>query len=430
VSDHTDAAKDRESVARTISVVGLQVSQAADELGQAAQRLIDAESRVLEAEARWHAAQEQLEQGAVKNAELLEMLSAARNAQAEAEERQRRSEQRLQIAVERTRTLEERVRDLEARQAGAPDVTVVLDDERTALQESIAGEVRRPLASIMGLALALKHGDLRSGEGVEMVRQLATNARKLDRLVGEMLDVERIASGDFEPTMRRTDLEALVRRVVDESTDLQNREVIVDTEHVALEVDPALTEQIVEMLLANAGRRTTPGNPVWVKLNERTDGVTISVEDTGPEVPPGLRGTLLAAASAERSVARSKTKAATGLSLLARLATIQGGRAWVEARPGGGASFRVFLPAPAPPAGDDDDADLGSNVLPLRRTDRTASPSSTTQDEAEARALALARAMIAADGEHRLSVFGELASPTGDPLSDRLIAGAAPETCV
>ena len=415
-----------EGVARTISVVGLQVSQAADELGQAAQRLIDAESRVREAETRWHLAEEQLAEGATKNAELLEMLRVAREKQTEAEERQRRAERRLQDSVERTEQLEGQVRDLEARDCAPSSVTVVLDDERTALQESLAGEVRRPLASIMGLALALKHGDLRSSEGVVMVRQLAMNARKLDRLVGEMLDLDAIATGEFEPSVRRTDLEALVRRVVDESTDLQDREVIVDAEHVALEIDPALTEQMVEMLLANAARRTTPGNPVWVKLTERTDGVTIAVEDAGPEVPPGLRGALVTA-SAEDPVARHKPRGATGLSLLARFAALQGGRAWVEARPGGGASFRIWLPLPPTPAGDDDRGDLGDNVLPLRRSEPgTASSGPAAHDPSEERALAIARALLAAGGDEIASIFGAIAS-TGDPLSDRLIAGGGTE---
>jgi K+-sensing histidine kinase KdpD len=302
---------------------------------------MDAELRVREAEARWLVAEDQVEQGATKNAELLEMLRVAREAQAEAEDRTRRAEQRLHTSAERIEQLEEQVRDLGSRTVDDTGscVTVVLDDKRTTLHESIAGEVRRPLASIMGLTLALKHGDLRSSEGVEMVRQLATNARKLDRLVVEMLDLEKIATGEFEPTVRRTDLEALVRRVVDESTDLQNREVIVDTEHVAVEIDPALTEQMVEMLLANAGRRTTPGNPVWIKLTERTDGVTIAVEDTGSEIPVGLRGALFAR-STEDPAARRKPRGATGLSLLARFAALQNGRAWVEPRPGGGASFR------------------------------------------------------------------------------------------
>jgi K+-sensing histidine kinase KdpD len=430
---------ENETLARTISVVGLQISQAADELGQAAQRLIDAESRVHDAEARWRVAEEQVEQGATKNAELLEMVRTAREGQTEADERNRRTEQRLQIAIERSRLLEEQVAALEDRVHEAeatPEVTLVLDDERMALHEAIAGEVRRPLTSIMGLTLALKHADPRSNEGADMVKQLAANARKLDRLVGEMTDIEKIATGAFEPNLRRTDLEALVRRVVEESPDVQDRDVVFETEHVAMEIDRALVEQMIEMLLANAGRRTTPGNPVWVKLSEGADGATISVQDTGPDIPAGLRGAMFAASSEQGPVARRKPRGATGLSLLARFATLQAGRAWVEPRPGGGASFCVFLPTFATTTGDDDPGGREDNVLPLAREDRAPKRSideraaERVRDASDERAIALAKALIAADDgddDNELSIFGSIANGhRRDAVADRLAATGGP----
>jgi signal transduction histidine kinase len=355
-------APDDGGLAGTISVAGLQVSQAADELAQAALRLVDAEARVHEAEARWRAAEEQLEQGATKNAELLEMLRETREGQTEADERCRRADERLRVAIERATHLEERVRELQARvdEAEAPaELTLVVDEERTALQEAVATEIRRPLTSILGLTLALKHADPEAPEGADMVRQLATNARKLDRLVREMLEVDKIASGTFSPSLRRTDLEALLRRVADESPDLHDRVVTLDTRHVGIEVDPALAEQMIETLLANAGRRTTPGNPVWITLDARDGGALICVDDAGAEVPPGLRSALFAAVSGHAPGARPR--GATGLSLLARLAALHDGRAWVEERPGGGASFRLFLPAPPR-----EDEETPSIVRPLR----------------------------------------------------------------
>lgn len=408
-------ARPPDGLAHAIAAAGLQVSQAADELRSAVERLMQAEQQALEAEARAATAEEQLQQGATKNAELLEMLEAARSEKAEADERRRRAEERLahveaelaeagaraeeaerrvRIAEERLGLIaaqnaellelvqrtqegradgdeearqlrerleaeEERARELEralheleerVREVGdRPHLTVIVnDDERATLKESVAAEVRRPLTSILGLTLALKHTETDSPEGKEMVRQLGTHARKLDRLVGQMLDLERIAEGTFEPKRRRTDLEALVRRVIEESQDLARRDVGVEAEHVAISVDPQLTEQIVDALLANAGKRTAPGNPVWVRIVPEDGGVVIAVEDTGSEVPAGLRSAMLAAL-AETEPGR-RPRGATGLSLLARLAEVQGGQAWVEERSGGGASFRVFLPDGAPEA--------------------------------------------------------------------------------
>jgi len=382
-------------LARTISVVGLSISQAADELQQAAERLIAAEGQARDADLRVVAAEEQVAQGASKTAELLTLLQQANEGQAEAGERHRRSEQRLQIAIERSRLLEEQVQELQARVdevESQPSVTVILDDERTALQEALAAEVRRPLTSILGITLALKHTDSQSPDGREMVRQLSTHARKLDRLVGEMLDVDRIATGTFSPNLRRTDLEALVRRVVEEASDLANRDVKVETDHIAIRVDPALTEQIVETLLANAGRRTVPGNTLWVKLISDQNGAVIAVDDTAPEVPTGLRPAMFAAVQENGHGAPEKKRArgATGLSLLSRLAEIHGGRCWVEERPGGGASFRVFLP----------DATSSREREPIE--DEREEVAVRFERELDDRAMALARALAEADEEQAI----------------------------
>jgi K+-sensing histidine kinase KdpD len=374
-------APETEGFARLIAVAGLQVSQAADELQHAARRLMEAEEDAREAELRWRAAEDELAQGASKHAELLAMLQSTREGQTEGEERARRAEQRLQIALDRARIMEEQIQALETRTAEAesqPHVTVIVDDERMALQEAVAADVRRPLTSILGLTLALKHADPQSVEGADMVKQLATNARKLDRLVGEMLALDKIADGTYEPNLRRTDIEALVRRVVEESPDLANRDVKVDADHVALEVDPALTEQMVETLLSNAGRRTAPGNTVWVKISSDQGGAVIAVDDTGPEVPPGLRGAMVAALSDDGPAARHRPKGGTGLTLLARLAEIHGGRAWVEEHPGGGASFRVFLPGTQEPQQESVDDRAAARVL-------------NPDDE---RAIALAKALV------------------------------------
>ncbi len=322
----------------------------------------------------------------------------------------------MKISIERTELMEEQLKALESRAQEAesrPQVTVIVDDERNALQEAVAADVRRPLTSILGLTLALKHADPQSTEGGDMIRQLATNARKLDRLVGEMLALDKIVSGAFEPNLRRTDLEALVRRVVEESPDLANRDIKIESEHVAIQVDPALTEQMVETLLSNAGRRTTPGNPVWVKISSDQEGAVIAVDDTGPEVPPGLRGAMVAALTDDGPAARQRRpRGATGLTLLARLAEIHGGRAWVEERPGGGASFRVFLPAAREPNTEPrvDSAD-----------DRAAA---RVLDSSDDRAVALARALVNRDqGDTNAPLDRAVVSTNGHGSPDVDVSG-------
>jgi K+-sensing histidine kinase KdpD len=392
VSETIEMMETREAggLARAIAVAGLQVSQAADELQIAAERLLNAEALARDVELRAQTAEEQLAQGATKNAELLEMVAAAQQQQTEAEERTRRAEQRLDATMERSRRLEEQLAAAEDRIAelGARPVTPSsAPHDRSELAHALAAEVRRPLTTILGTTLSLRHADLGATECREMVRDLSASARKLDRLIAELLEVDRIASGAYEPKLRRTDLEAMMRRVVEDSPDLEGRDVHLQIEHVALEVDPTLVEQIVESLLANAARRTAPGNPVWVRLAPDAGGAVIAVEDACTDLPAGLREALLAAVSEDRIERRAEPlRGPSGLPLPARLAEIHGGRSWAEERPGGGASFRVFLPGPTDP----DVARLASDIRSMETVVRaTEGTKPATEDRAETRTLSL-----------------------------------------
>jgi K+-sensing histidine kinase KdpD len=353
---------EHEAVPRPLAAARTTVARAAEDLRRVADELAAAErdderaaARIREAEElarvadeRSRAAdeaEERLEIEMARTVELTRRLDEAARTATVADRRADEADERAHVSLERAKKLEAEVDALRAaleEAKPAPRVTLIVDEARTALQEAVAAEVRRPLSSIMGLTLALKHHDPDTTEGIDMIRQLSMNARKLDRLIAEYLELDRLIDGTLQPNRRRTDLEALVRRVVEESPDLANIEVRVEASHTSAAVDPILTEQMIEALLANAGRRTPPGGAITVRLSQDATGANVVVEDAGERVPSALREALLDPAQLLRSGA---PKGGTGLILMSRLAQIHRGRATVEERPGGGAAFRVFLPA-------------------------------------------------------------------------------------
>jgi K+-sensing histidine kinase KdpD len=319
---------------------------AEDEANQATAAALVSETKVQQAEVRSRAVEDQAAETAAKNSEMLEQLQQARGELVGVEERARLSEERFAEASQRVEVLEGQVKELKVRLTVAKTdlpIGAVPNKERSALKDALATEVRRPLTSIMGVSLALRHNDPDSRDGKELVRQLGTTARKLDRMVNVLLEIDRLADGTLRLNRRRTDLQALVRRVVEESPDVANRNVHMEAEKVVVPVDPFMVEEMVETLLSNASHRTSSASPVWVTVSGDPEGAIIAVDDSGAEVPEELRKALKATPEAQRGGA-GRGQASTGLAVLQRLAEVHAGRAWVEEREGGGASFRVFLP--------------------------------------------------------------------------------------
>jgi PAS domain S-box-containing protein len=221
-----------------------------------------------------------------------------------------------------------------------------LDEMKNTFLEAVSHELRTPLTAILGSALTLEREDveLAGDEGKDLVRRMAANARKLNELLSDLLDLDRLARGIVEPKRQPTDVGALARGVVEESERGEDRRVELDVEPVEVWVDAAKVERIVENLVANAVRHTPEGTGVWVRVRPQTGGVLIAVEDSGSGIPESEREAIFEPFRQLPSGQPHSPGVGIGLSLVARFAEIHGGRAWVEDRPGGGASFRVFLP--------------------------------------------------------------------------------------
>jgi NtrC-family two-component system sensor histidine kinase KinB len=120
-----------------------------------------------------------------------------------------------------------------------------------------------------------------------------------------------------------------------------------------MSVDAAKVERIVENLLMNAARHTSSGRTIWLRVERGADGVLIAVEDDGEGVPEELRQAIFEPFRQGSTAAPHAPGTGIGLSLVARFSQLHGGRAWVQEREGGGASFRVFLPNGPGDAADD-----------------------------------------------------------------------------
>jgi signal transduction histidine kinase len=187
----------------------------------------------------------------------------------------------------------------------------------------------------------------------EQRRQYVSGMRetldRMRRLLDDILNVEAFKSGHVPLRRSRVDLAEVVQRTVEEHrTALNGHRLVCDLPTVFADVDAAKVERIVENLLLNAVRHTPAGTRVEVSVTQRDGQAVICVDDTGPGVPEDMRTHIFE--RLRKSPGSSRDGLGMGLSLVARLAEWHGGRAWVEERPGGGAAFRIAVPA-APSGG-------------------------------------------------------------------------------
>ena len=242
------------------------------------------------------------------------------------------------------RLADESIREAYERERVVADKLRALDEARTVFLEAVSHELRTPLTVIVGICSLLRDGgrEMSPEDFADLLDSLDTSAHRLEQLLDDLLDLDRLRRGIVRPHRRATAVAELAARVVD-ALDINRHSVLVDVHEVIADVDPAQTERIVENLVANALKHTPAGTSIWVRAEETDDGVVIVVEDSGPGVPYDIRETLFAPFVKHTTGHIPGT--GIGLSLVLRFAALHGGRAWVEDRPGGGASFHVYLPA-------------------------------------------------------------------------------------
>jgi PAS domain S-box-containing protein len=231
------------------------------------------------------------------------------------------------------------------------------DEIKTTFLTAVSHDIRTPLSAILGNALTLEGGDrlgITEEERKQLIHSLAAKARRLNAIVTDLLDTERLARGVIEPKLQEIAVGRLVSLLVWDSDALAGRQVHVDARSVTAMIDPQMISRIVENLLMNAGRHTPPTSQVWVRVVSDGDDVLIAVEDDGPGVPEEHHEAVFRPFEHGPMTSVHNPGVGIGLSLVARFADLHGGRAWVEDREGGGASFRVRIPRgdpEAPPLG-------------------------------------------------------------------------------
>ena len=182
-----------------------------------------------------------------------------------------------------------------------------LDDLKNTFLQAVSHDLRTPLAAVLGSALTLERDDIRLEPDVErdLARRIAMNARKLQRLVTDLLDLDRLSRGLTEPNRTEVDLADVIRTVLAESETPNDREVTLELEATPAAVDVPKVERIVENLLVNAVRHTQEEAHVWTGSLRSTAGRSWWSRTTGRGCPRRIASASSAPSSAGRTPRRT-----------------------------------------------------------------------------------------------------------------------------
>jgi signal transduction histidine kinase len=234
--------------------------------------------------------------------------------------------------------LAQRFREMAARLSDAEQ------QERNFLM-SVSHELRTPLTAIRGHVEALREGVAADPAArAASLDMIANETARLERLVGDVLDLAKLEAHRFTLLSEEVDMGRLCeqayaafgeearRRGIDYEKRFDSSPTIV--------TDGDRVLQIISNLLSNAFRWTPDGGKVELELAATNGRVSVAVDDNGPGVPPAERERIF-----RPFWSRDDSGTGLGLAIAHELAAALGGRIELESEPGEGSRFRLVLPA-------------------------------------------------------------------------------------
>ena len=236
------------------------------------------------------------------------------------------------------------------REAGEREKLLAESDKlHRVLLDSVSHELRTPLAVITGSLENLPEAGAEARTA--LITEARTAARRLNRLVGNLLDQTRLESGALKPRLDWCDARDLVNAAVEGVRDaLANHplEIVIPGDMPPLRADFALMEQVLANMLLNAARHTPTDTSIFLTAGLERGGqrVYFTVADNGPGFPLEMKERLFK--KFERGDAAKAGGLGLGLSIVRGFVVAQGGDIAVGENPGGGAVFTIYLPYSAP----------------------------------------------------------------------------------
>ena len=243
------------------------------------------------------------------------------------------------LALRRVRLLEQ---EREAREKA--ETAVRVRDETLGI---VSHDLRNPLTTI-GLSADLLQ-DADPDEQRDLIETIRTTAKRMQRLIQDLLDVARVEAGGLAVTPEPMEVEPFVREVVLPHEALAEQKRIRLVCDVRAELPPICADrdrltQVLANLIGNAIKFTPERGVIQIEVRHRNDDVYFTVRDNGPGIPEAdLKNVFTPYWQAKKT---AHMGAGLGLAIVRGIVEAHGGKVWAENAPGGGAMFTFTVPSP------------------------------------------------------------------------------------
>jgi two-component system sensor histidine kinase KdpD len=222
------------------------------------------------------------------------------------------------------------------------------DTVKTALLRSVSHDLRSPLTAIRVAVESLSSPGLvlEPMDRESLLETVRAETERLDRVVGNLLDLSRVQSGAAQPERALRALDGILVQALNGLDGHERVEVFFPPDLPLVEVDSAQIERVLVNLLENALKFSPSGSTVNVRASTIGGDVVVRIEDEGPGVPAADREAIFepfrrgSAESAQRGTG-------LGLAIARGFAEANGGGVFAEPRETGGSCFVLTLPATA-----------------------------------------------------------------------------------
>jgi PAS domain S-box-containing protein len=211
----------------------------------------------------------------------------------------------------------------------------------------VSHEFRTALVGISGFSEMIRDEDVSLDEAKAYAGDINKDAERLNRMINDMLDLDRIEAGRLTLQVQPVDINSLLDDALERARASSSRHTFAPNfaaENPTVQADPDRIAQVVSNLLSNAIKYSPDGGEIALTSLARDGVVEVSVRDHGVGIAPDFVDRLFSRYERYEKSANKILGTGLGLAITRQIIEMHGGKVWVDSKPGEGSDFRFTIP--------------------------------------------------------------------------------------